>query len=275
MNTHGFLNIEDTKGRWWRHVRGTRWFRSDDDRHSISLGCEILTLPKEIGTLSVKVSTTGEETLDLGIGLGPIIRTWWKIDATRNGRMIRLPSVRFTVDLGVTHARWAFGSDDGGWARNAPMGERLRRNSLTWWRIGRYRREQIEGDPQPLAIALPEAVVPAEAKLCESRWAIRVGPYKLTRTSKPWLDFMLPRRFDTISREVEVTVPTGLPFQGKGENSWDCGDDAIYGYGVSVGQEERRPFDKAAEHGRQRCMEYRRRYGNPTTFAGGVPDAEA
>lgn len=23
----------------------------------------------------------------------------------------------------------------------------------------------------------------------------------------------------------------GIPFPGKGENSWDCGDDAYYGFG--------------------------------------------
>lgn len=45
--------------------------------------------------------------------------------------------------------------------------------------------------------------------------------------------FTWKRRFSTQERTdywIEMDHP-GIPFPGKGENSWDCGDDATYGFG--------------------------------------------
>lgn len=52
----------------------------------------------------------------------------------------------------------------------------------------------------------------------------------------------------------------GLPHAGKGENGWDCGDDALCGWGVEG-------FDvpKAIGHGIETVLKYRKRYGNPST----------
>ena len=38
-----------------------------------------------------------------------------------------------------------------------------------------------------------------------------------------------PRWFPKTIRRCEIKVPEGLPHSGKGENSWDCGDDATFG----------------------------------------------
>ena len=39
--------------------------------------------------------------------------------------------------------------------------------------------------------------------------------------------WIYPRWFSETVRRCEIEIPEGLPFPGKGENSWDCGDDAI------------------------------------------------
>ena len=40
------------------------------------------------------------------------------------------------------------------------------------------------------------------------------------------------RRFSTkVSDGYEIDMQEGIPFPGKGENSWDCRDDAYYGFG--------------------------------------------
>lgn len=39
------------------------------------------------------------------------------------------------------------------------------------------------------------------------------------------------RRFSTMVRDAyEIDMQEGIPFPGKGENSWDCGDDAYFGF---------------------------------------------
>lgn len=37
-----------------------------------------------------------------------------------------------------------------------------------------------------------------------------------------------PRWFSKTIRRCEIGVPGGIPHPGKGENSWDCGDDATF-----------------------------------------------
>lgn len=38
-----------------------------------------------------------------------------------------------------------------------------------------------------------------------------------------------PRWFSQTIRRCEIEIPGGIPCAGKGENSWDCGDDATFG----------------------------------------------
>ena len=48
----------------------------------------------------------------------------------------------------------------------------------------------------------------------------------------------------------------GLPIPGKGENSWDCGDDAYYSIGTPAATAM-----EAVEYAADRVLETRRRYG--------------
>lgn len=59
-------------------------------------------------------------------------------------------------------------------------------------------------------IPMPEGAYPAHVKLTRDSW-------KRARWPRP----LVLRRYD-----VELKIP--IPFQGKGENSYDCGEDAIY-----------------------------------------------
>ena len=62
----------------------------------------------------------------------------------------------------------------------------------------------------PVVIGMPEKAYAGTVKMFESTWQ---------RARWPW-----PRRMV----RAEVDVPGGVPFPGKGENSWDCGEDATY-----------------------------------------------
>jgi hypothetical protein len=66
-----------------------------------------------------------------------------------------------------------------------------------------------------------------------------------------------PRRwFGTVRESFDIKIPKGIPFAGKGENSWDCGDDGLFGMSAEG------TVEQAIAKVRETVMERRRRYGN-------------
>ena len=70
-----------------------------------------------------------------------------------------------------------------------------------------------------------------------------------------------PRWFTHTRDSFDVKIPKGIPFAGKGENSWDCGDDGLFGCS------EEGSIDEAKAKIRDYVMGRRRRYGNPSDQA--------
>jgi hypothetical protein len=60
-------------------------------------------------------------------------------------------------------------------------------------------------------IPMPEKAYPCVVVIQEEVWK---------RSRLPWAS--------TVLRRAHIDVPGGVPFPGKGENSWDCGDDATH-----------------------------------------------
>lgn len=265
-NWHGFYQVEDPHGRWWRNLRAHYWAGfggtspDGEPRWSVHVGGEWTHLHPTLRRLRLKVSTTGEETLDVAYGLGPLAQHYWSLvldgpgdPVTKGGRthwrrrQLRLPPLRFDLEVGVTGASWCLGADDGSWSTEAPLRERLRRGHATWWRYAaRYRR----GDPEVVAeadaeVLLPEGAYPLHVKLEREVRQARLGPLWLLR-APPGRRRDRWRRGPSVwlpwGRRVGWTAtweaPDGLPHPGKGENSWDCGQDRVYASGVPV-----RPYD--------------------------------
>lgn len=121
------------------------------------------------------------------------------------------------------------------------------------WRPNRYRLlnrvnrfERVhEGvkEPRRLELALPEGAYPVEVELwCERvrfRW-------------QPWRD-----RADFLAT-VRVLDGLWLPFPGKGENSWDCGDDGFQEVTVRA-----TTYAQALAGAAGRVLRQRERYGGP------------
>ncbi len=131
------------------------------------------------------------------------------------------------------------------WSRDYPW--------CRWWRQGsfhfadllgtqRYTRETIEAE-RPITIPMPEGIYHAVAKVERQTWKRPLG-------------------FTTTRIFVDVTIPKGIPHAGKGENSWDCGDDGLFGYG-SDGPS----IEKAIGHGVEIVLTARRRYGQSSPEA--------
>lgn len=259
---HGFYQIEDKLGRWWRNTRVHYWFGFGDDGHGeaawmFHVGAEWVHLHRTLRQLRLKVSTTGEETLDIAYGLGPLAQHYWAFDLDvpgkvaekfgrtfRQRRALRLPPIRFDIELGLTQASWCFGHDAQGWSSTAPWKEKLRQNHVKWFKLARQYRN---GEPQlvravEVEIPMPEAVYPAVVKLYREVRQPMLGPLWIFRTNTK-RRFMGPRFYLPIGRKVlhyaEVTVPEGIPKPGKGENSWDIGPGHLYGTSTYVTE----PFD--------------------------------
>lgn len=104
---------------------------------------------------------------------------------------------------------WTVWRDPHSWSSDVP-----------WYREGSFHIDRfLLGDRQysertlsvtPTAVAMPEATYEASVRLFEATWK-------------------RPRWFALRIVRAEVKVPSGIPFPGKGENSWDCGEDAVFG----------------------------------------------
>jgi len=93
----------------------------------------------------------------------------------------------------------------------------------------------------PVMIWLPEGGYPATLKVEKQTWKRKRWPR--------W-----PLKTERVSRSINCEI--GIPFPGKGENSWDCGEDGLYGTGFDT------PNDtQACAKFAERVLDCRRRYG--------------
>lgn len=108
--------------------------------------------------------------------------------------------------------------------------------------LGRTRCETERLDAQSAEVELPEGRYPVQVVIERRTW---------TRPRWPW------------SRKVRISANVssekGLPIPGKGENGWDCDDDAYY----SIGTPTATVID-AVQHAAKQVLETRMRYGGPS-----------
>lgn len=287
VHAHGFISNEDRRGRRWRAGRVFLWLsraakQETDDKVTVNPSIEWTLLPERlVQSLGLKVSTSGEETLDVHLYLGPLANIYLALNLDRPGyKRLRLwPRFRFQLQLRLAGIDWCFGPDDRGWSRNASWAERLRRNRLRWFKGGWRRRENATVATTEVVVPLPEGIVPATATLERGVWNFEVGPYGLTRRSTRRLRFWLPvlRRVHW-SATIDARSGEGLPFPGKGENAWDCGPDAIRSISIAIDPpphplsiKDGRPGEwtaKAIGHAVQATLRNRVRYGRGITDTG-------
>lgn len=92
----------------------------------------------------------------------------------------------------------------------------------------------------------------------EGNYAATATMTREVRGRKRWK----PGQRTSVSTWIEI--PKGVPVPGKGENSWDCGDDAIYGSGA-----EGESIGAACAKVAGSAMRQRERYGSGLAW---VPD---
>lgn len=214
-------NLSDGRMPMWRHGRG--WF----------------------GPLHIEWSafhTTG--LLLAGVWLG--------------GFKIYLHSFSLFVDFGDgerTRGGWAISWSDGTLRLSHPWVRQMEwRSADPWWKkdislrivdwlIGRSRCETIKGESHEVVVPMPEGSYRATAQHETRIWRRRWYWPALRRDS------------------VYLDIPGGIPFAGKGENGWDCGDDGLFGCGGDTEED-------TIAHAVRSVMQSRRKYGHDSNGTG-------
>lgn len=133
-----------------------------------------------------------------------------------------------------------------GWCRDDPWWRKQCVLHVVDWLIGRDRCETTKGQPVEVFVPMPEGCYRAIATPETYVWRRR---------------FYVPlRRRD----DVRLDIPGGIPFSGKGENSWDCGDDGLFGCGGDT-------IEDAIAQAVKSVLRARRRYGHDSKGTGRAP----
>lgn len=129
-------------------------------------------------------------------------------------RRVNQPSRTYSISVTDGALHYDFGKPGSGdeWHRNDP---------LNWMRGCRFLTDDIFGRATCTREKIGE---PVQAVACFPE-----GQYPLTlqRETMTWKRSRWPWPY--WRKSVDITLDRPPEFQGKGENSWDCGPDAIYG----------------------------------------------
>ena len=219
-------NLNDTpmgrKGSPWKHMRF--WFGK--------LGVEWLFWSK---SFHLGFSVGGDHTW--AIGFCPVIFSLWvRWDRTRS-----LSEEHDCNIYWLHYSLWIHLWCD-------PMGSN---SKDPWWKrsIVFHFDDIVFGKAQYSTQAL---------KIVETFIPMPEGSYPATVTME-LATWKRPRWFTKTLLCGNVEIPEGIPVEGKGENAWDCGEDAVYGYSVLAPSVE----DAIAAVVRS-VLHDRQRYGSPS-----------
>lgn len=243
MRFHADSESTWRNGRFWWYLR-----RDGYDKRAGVLSLE-WTIPARHWIWEITVGD-GDSGADLKVAVAiPLIVTLWV------GLSRVFPSYWFDANDGQGEGREIGISIHGGsiwwsfwvgpmaeWRRDAPWCRWWRQGSFNVadWLLGETRYTEAEIAHERASVEMPEGRYPAFATVCQ--W---------TRQRPRWI---ARRGFTT-----RVTVERGIPHAGKGENSWDCGDDGLVSSSI-----EGQDIAAACQSFRAAVLKRRRNYGEPS-----------
>lgn len=112
--------------------------------------------------------------------------------------------------------------------------------------MGRMKCETVEGETTDAFVPMPEGSYPA----------------KITKETRTWRRTRVPF-WRKVRVDYSISIDGGIPFMGKGENSWDCGDDGLWGTGGDSPE-------AAIANAVKSVLKNRKRYGECSSTRGRV-----
>ena len=163
----------------------------------------------------------GELGAHVDLGVAALYLTYERLpDDLADALLAGVTARALRLSLHEGRLMWKLWADGYSWSSDVPR-----------WRDGSFHpRDALFGAPvhsrrtletASVDVPMPEGVYPAKVKLEE--WTIRHPRWP----------------FPMRGRSARIDVEGGIPMPGKGENSWDCEDDAVYGLSAparSVGE---------------------------------------
>lgn len=145
---------------------------------------------------------------------------------------------------------WQFGGSTMEWNSKTPKWKHGNFNFQDFF-LGRTKHKEVLIETKDIKIPMPEGLYQAIAKMSESTWK-------------------RPRWFALKRTTIWVDIKKGIPHQGKGESSYDCGEDGLFGCGV-----EGRSYEKAIAHVVETVLKSRRKYNGDMNAVYPAPPTEA
>jgi hypothetical protein len=246
---HGRMGWMLWRGRAWWHLSDRTMLHAEwSARPSLQLGAQIQSGGMGDDHVLANVSLFGL-TLYFGVSC-PLTRRLSSWASKREGfetgvefqwgRYHSTPTLR--IDIASRIMSWR--SSDPRWVRgwNIDIADLLLGSRV-------YSREVLKS--VETVIPMPEGCYAASIELDICRWKRPRWPFALTQYGS------------------KVDIPGGIPFAGKGENSWDCGDDGLWGSNPAAETVEDAIAAIVAS-----VLKSRRRYGH-ASFLQGVPPVMA
>ena len=116
--------------------------------------------------------------------------------------------------------------------------------------LGRTRCARTLVEPEhAVLISMPEGDYAALLKVERMTWTRKLWPWRPLKRERTYRD---------------ITVPDCIPFSGKGENSWDCGEDGLCATGFDV--EQARTDEAACALYAASVLETRRKRHDPRVW---------
>lgn len=207
---HNDSTIQGRKGVATRKrfpFNGRAWLSWSNSNRGLNFEWNILNKHAGIG-----LKFGGEETIGFNIQIPYIVGLYFNANLFNLMSEERELSLRFHGGTMWWHI-WIDGWGDRPQLRYGSLARKIRAgnfNPVDFF-FGRTKCEkQLIEEQKDISVPMPEKAYPASAKLVEYSWK---RPRSL---------------FTKRILRCEIEVPEGIPFEGKGENSWDCGPDRSF-----------------------------------------------
>lgn len=227
------------KGPMWRAGRAWLWLRDDERGNNPKIGVEWRLGRWAFGASLGINERYGDDDLTLALNL-PGISLYLSPDRV-------LPS--WVPRPNEPHSTGFYVREGGLWWNVWQNDFEYRSDTPRWrhghfdpvdWLLGRSEFSRRLLHSTETVVPMPERSYPATVKMEEHTW---------TRPRWPWSRRLL---------RADISVEGGIPVPGKGENSYDCGQDAVYALTTRAST-----VPEAVAKLVRSCLERRARYGGP------------
>jgi len=174
----------------------------------------------------------GSRSLTLFIGIPYIFSFWLKLGGILpHGERRKIGISFFGGSLW-----WNVWIDEDVWSSKDSKWRRGSFNFADFF-LGKHKYSSIVVESRPITIPMPERLYTGTATLTDDSWTRKRG-------------------FTKTIRRCTIEVPEGVPHEGKGENSWDCGTDATFSSTFAA-----KDIPSAVGHFIGSCLQTRIKYG--------------